>query len=182
MKNFTRALLLVVAVAVIAPSFAVASDAGPPSAAAVVKADAGAHAAVPSVHPGAEAVVATGAQTPAAKVEADPAGSARELVAAIRGGNWRYVAALALAFMMFLLSRVRDKVKWFKGDRGGAILVGILAVAGALSTALASSGPIDWRLLLGAAGVMWTAVGGYTWLKRLIWPADKKLTADKSGQ
>lgn len=111
--------------------------------------------------------------TPAEKVEQDPVGSAGELVGAIRSGQWRLVAALLLGFLMFALSKARDNTSWFRGDRGGAILVGILAVGGALSTSLLSSGPIDWRLFVGSLGVMWTAVGGYTWAKRLIWPQDK---------
>jgi hypothetical protein len=102
----------------------------------------------------------------------DPIGALLSLVEAVRGGQWRLVASLALGLLMFGLAKVRDKVKWFSGDRGGAVLVGVLALAGALSTALASDASIDWRLFLGAAGVMWTAVGGYTWIKRLIWPQD----------
>lgn len=115
---------------------------------------------------------AEGSISPVEAAEADPLGTAGDLVSAVREGNWRLVASLALALLMFGLSKVRDKIKWFKGDRGGAVLVGILGLAGAVATALAGDGPLDWKLLLGALGVTWTAVGGYTWVKRLIWPAD----------
>jgi len=106
-------------------------------------------------------------------VEEDPLGEAAEVVKAIKGGNWRMVAAGLLAFLMMALGKIRGKVKWFDGDRGGAVLVGILGFGGALSTALASGVALDFQLLIGTFGVVFTAVGGYTWIKRLIWPQDK---------
>ena len=111
--------------------------------------------------------------TPVEKAEEDPLGEAAEVVNAIKSGNWRMAAAGLLAFLMLGLGKVRHKVKWFDGDRGGAVLVGILGFGGALSTALASGVALDLQLFIGAFGVVFTAVGGYTWLKRLIWPQDK---------
>jgi hypothetical protein len=112
------------------------------------------------------------ADSPPNQPASDPLTTLGKLVDSVRGGQWRHAASLALILVMLALGKVRGKLKWFKGDRGGAVLVGILALAGALSTALASDAALDWRLFLGAAGVMWTAVGGYTWAKRLIWPKD----------
>jgi hypothetical protein len=116
---------------------------------------------------------------PPASAEQDPIGAIETLVRDIRAGNWRYAAAGLLALAMLALARVRDKVAWFRGDRGGAILVAVLALAGALSTSLATETAIDWRMFLAAAGVMWTAVGGVTWAKRLIRPKD---TADPGNR
>ena len=48
----------------------------------------------------------------------------------------------------------------------------VLALGGASSTALLTPAELDWRLLLGAIGVAWTAAGGVQWAKRLIWPKD----------
>lgn len=112
------------------------------------------------------------AESPADTVEADPAGALVSFVESVRAGNWRGVAALVLGALMLVLGKVRDKISWFRGDRGGAILVMVLALAGTLSTALASSADLDSRLFAGAAGLAWTAVGGYTWFKRLVWPQD----------
>lgn len=124
----------------------------------------------------ADAGPATAAPAPAAgPVEATPTAEpevmTEDLIKAVRTGQWRMAASLALGLLMLLLSKIRDKVKWFRGDRGGAVLVAVLAFGGALSTALASSAPLDWKLFLGTLGVMWTAVGGYSWIKKLIWPA-----------
>lgn len=120
---------------------------------------------------------------PAAEVEADPVGSLQLLVSAIKAGQWRFVVALLIAFVMFFSSKiwpVREKFEWFKGDRGGAILVMLLSLGAAVSAALASSAALDWKLFVGAIGVCWTAVGGVQWLKRLIWPKDSA-DADAAG-
>jgi hypothetical protein len=106
-------------------------------------------------------------------VEADVGSALGELVSAAKSGNWRYVLALSLSLLLVVFAKLRDKVKWFRGDRGGAIAVMVLSIGGALATALASDASIDFKLFLGAAGIAWTAVGGYTWVKRLIWPKDK---------
>jgi len=112
-------------------------------------------------------------ETPAPPtVEEDPMGAVERLIGHVRAGEWRMVAALILAFVMLALAKVRDRIRWFKGDRGGAVLVMLLALGGALSAALATDAAVDWRLFLGAVGVAWTAAGGFTWFKRLIWPKD----------
>lgn len=112
-------------------------------------------------------------EAPVVDVEADPVGAAERLIGHIKAGEWRLVASLILAFLMFGLAKVRDRVPWFRGDRGGAILVMVLALGGSMAAALASEVALDWRLFLGAVGVAWTAAGGYTWFRRLIWPKDK---------
>lgn len=114
--------------------------------------------------------------TPAEKAEEDPVGTAVDMVKDVRAGNWREAAVGALALLMFGLVRAREKTKWFKGDRGGAILVMALALAGTFSVAFASSAPMGWPLVLGAATAAWTAAGAVSWFKRMFWPKDKKPT------
>ena len=140
-----------------APAPALAQDAGALAAPAAAPAPAAEAAEAPDL---------------AERAEADPLAVGLELVDAVRKGNWRLAIALGLALLMVLGAKARDKVKWFRGDRGGALLVMGLSLAGALATALASDAALDWKLFLGAAGVAWTAVGGYTWFKRLVWPKD----------
>jgi len=127
----------------------------------------------PAAPEAAEAPAEPAKATPVEAAEKDPLGEAAEVVNAIKSGNWRMAAAGLLAFLMLGLGKIRGKVKWFDGDRGGAVLVGILGFGGGLSTALASGVALDFQLFLGAFGVVFTAVGGYTWIKRLIWPQDK---------
>ena len=115
--------------------------------------------------------------SPAPASEADPVGILFQIINDVRTGNWRLVAAGGLALLMLVLTKLRDKVRWFKGDRGGAVLVMLLSLGGALSTALFSSAELDLKLFLGAAGIAWTAVGGYTWLKKLLWPGDAEPAA-----
>jgi hypothetical protein len=119
----------------------------------------------------ATAAPATVSAAPPAKATEDPLGSLAALVRAIKTGDYRMAAALALALVMVALSKVRDKTKLFAGDRGGAILAAILGFAGALSTAIAAGAPIDLKLFTAAVQVTFIAVGGYTWIKRLWKPS-----------
>lgn len=96
-----------------------------------------------------------------------------KIVDAATSGNWRLVAALALVIAMAVLGKLRSKIPFLAGDRGGAILVMVLALGGGLSTALMSDVPINANLFLGVVGTAFTAVGGFTWVKRLLKPADK---------
>lgn len=102
----------------------------------------------------------------------DPVEAAGQIVVDVKSGNWRMVAAGVLSLVMFALARIRGKFRWTRGDRGGAILVMGLSLAGGLATALSTGVSLDWRLLVGVLGAAWTAVGGYTWAKQLIWPRD----------
>ena len=108
------------------------------------------------------------------KAEEDPVGLAAEVVQDVRTGDWRHAIAGILVIVMLGLSKakVREKVKWFKGDRGGAALVLALGIGGGAVTALYAEGPLDWRLFAGALSGSFTAAGIYTVFKRLFWPKD----------
>ena len=116
--------------------------------------------------------VAADAPAPVVDVEGDPIGSIEQFVAAVRSGNWKIVGAIALALLMFALAKVRNRIAFFRGDRGGALLVAVLGLAGGFSAALSSGAEIDWKLVAGIIMTTWTAVGGVTWVKRLVWPKD----------
>ena len=126
----------------------------------------------------AAAVVENPATTDATTPDLDPIDVAGKVVADARSGDWRHAASGLLFLAMLGLGKYRDKVSWFKGDRGGAVLVAVLGLAGGLGTALASDAPLDWRLFIGAVGVVWTAVGGVTWVKQILWPRDKASSSD----
>ncbi len=170
-------ILLVLAV-IFACGTAIAADAGPTADTPdpkITDSNAKPAKAAPEEGSGEPPPAGGEAKTPAEQVEDDPLGSAAAFVNAIRKGNWRMAAALALALLMFGLSKakIREKLKIFDGDRGGAILVMVLALAGAGSTTLATGAPLDWKLAVTVIGIAWTAVGGYTWIKQMIKPRDK---------
>jgi hypothetical protein len=102
-------------------------------------------------------------------------GTVEQIVRDARKGAWRAVAVGALALLMGLLNWLgREKFKWFGGDRGGAVLVMLLSMGGALTTALATDVPVDWKLFLGAVLVAWGASGGVKWVRQIVSPADQK--------
>lgn len=145
-------------------TMALAADAG----AATVAVQDAAPAATPEPAPDPVPAEAT-----APDLEGDPVGALTSFIDAIKARNWAMVASLVLALAMLVLVKVRDKIKWFKGDRGGALLVMLLGLLGGFSTALAAPGAtIDWRLVVGVVMAVWTAVGGVQWSKRVIWPKD----------
>jgi len=110
---------------------------------------------------------------PPEEVEKDPIGAVQSVITAWKEKNWKMLVSLVLAFLMLALAKVREQ-SWspFKGDRGGAILVAILGLAGGFIAALQSGASIDFKLILGTMGAVWMAVGGVTWVKRIIWPKD----------
>ncbi len=96
-----------------------------------------------------------------------------DFIALVREGDWRLVTGFVLMAAMLGLNKVRGRVSFFRGDRGGAILVLVLALAGSISAALFSDAGLDASLIVGAVSTAFTAAGGYTLIKRIIWPKDK---------
>jgi len=127
----------------------------------------------PPIAVGSDSAVTPAAGTPGAKAQQDPVATATQIAHDIRDGasGARYAIAGALALLM--VGGIRWGGKLFgKNDRDKSIVVMILAMLGTLSTALASSTPITPSLLFGAVSIAFMAVGGRTWLSRVLWPAD----------
>jgi ABC-type transport system substrate-binding protein len=147
-----------------APAAARTSDAGPATAVTVTP------TAPVVVDPAAGTVTPT-AGTAAGSAAADPSSTAKQVVRDVRGGNWRLAAAGVLLLLM--TAGVRWGGKLFgKSDRGKAIAVMVLSLLAALGTSLGTSMPLDYKLISGAVGVAWLAVGGRQWLSRFLWPRD----------
>lgn len=111
----------------------------------------------------------------AAAAQADPAGAAGEVLKDLVHRDWRQAASGAVFLMMGLLARLRPRLPWFKGDRGGALLLLLVSLLGGLGTALAAQASVlsGWFLL----GSLWTAVGAaglHAITTRLLWPKDGK--------
>jgi hypothetical protein len=113
----------------------------------------------------------------AEEIAEDPVGALTQLVEAVRTGQWRMAAAVALSLLMFGWNWLR-KTDWLKSkidlskDRAGAISVLALAVAGGLLTSLAADAPLDYKMVLGG---LWTAVeaaGLFVLIKKIWKPAD----------
>lgn len=105
------------------------------------------------------------------QVTADPVGTAAKVYAAIKGGQWRLLAALLLAGIMVL--GIKFDVRVFGvTDRGKAIAVMTLAMLGTLSAVLAGVLPMSGQLFIGAGTVALTAVGGRKWIASVLWPQD----------
>lgn len=102
---------------------------------------------------------------------ADPVGFATSLYEAVRSGRWALVAGALLIGVTFAVRRwVLGGWAWAQTDRGGVVLAGLLALAGALANAtLAGTWP-DGKALLAALQVALVAMGGYAGLRKLAWP------------
>lgn len=92
-------------------------------------------------------------------------------VKSVQEGNWKLAISGVLFLLMFVLRAI--KLPILQGDRGGAISVMVFALLGAFGTALASGAPITLGLITGAVTIAFTAVGGFTWVKRVWKPRDK---------
>lgn len=171
MTKWLVLMILGMTSALVAPVLAAQEvDAGPPKVASVVS-DAGSQVNTP------------------VPVVVPPEGHEIDTIAGIvahaRDGKWLIVIGLVLSLVVTGLKYLAKwgGVSWFGTDRGGAVLVALTSVFGALSTS-AIAGKVDWTTFVAALAVTWSAVGGYSWLKKLIWPADKKpaeLPAAKTG-
>lgn len=100
------------------------------------------------------------------------------LVDSLKDGDHRLALAAGLVALMSVLKKLRDRVPFFRGKRGGAALLMALSLGGALVAALQGSEPISMELLLTAVSTAFTAAGGYTWVKRMLWPKDKEKNAE----
>lgn len=100
---------------------------------------------------------------------------ARELFAAVMGGQWALVAALALVATVFVLRKyVSPKVPFLASDAGGVLLAFVGSAAGGMATAFAAGQPFTWALLLKVVQVAFLAMGGFAALKKFLAPLAAK--------
>lgn len=106
--------------------------------------------------------------SPIADSEGDLIGT---IITSIQSGNYRLLVAAVLSLLMLLAKRFKVReLSIFAGDRGGAILVMLMALAGAFATILATPVQLSLNTILSAVSIAFTAVGGFTWIKRVISP------------
>jgi hypothetical protein len=95
-----------------------------------------------------------------------------ELLPSLVSGDGRTIAAGMLSLLVFALASARDRVAWLRGDRGGVVFVFALALIGALIAALRSDVRVTLALFVSAFEIALIAIGGYTGIRRFIWPKD----------
>lgn len=99
----------------------------------------------------------------------DPGGFLNALYDAIKTKNLRVVVACGIVALVFVTRRWGSRwVPWFKTGRGGAVLVISVGVLGGVVTALGSSSPLGFQMLIDGAVMGFTAAGGWTVIKHLL--------------
>lgn len=143
------------------------ADAGP-----VIDAGAAIDAAAAPVNVAADA----GAAAETIKdVGEDPVGFAKDTYDAVKSGQWWLLASLIVVAITFVARKWGAKViPWLKTDRGGTVLAFAVAFLGGLAHAVAAEGSPSWEMLQTSLKVALGAVGGYTGLRKTLFPSDKK--------
>jgi len=97
---------------------------------------------------------------------------------AAKSRNWMLLIALGLIALVFMVrtygvERV-ERLKWFKTDRGGTVLVLVLAMAVSVANSLLGGAEPSVQVLLDGAYFGMLAIGGFVGFRKLVNPSDKK--------
>lgn len=112
----------------------------------------------------------------------DPAGFAKDTYDAVKSGQWWLLASLIVIAATFVARKWGAKViPWLKTDRGGTVLAFSVAFLGGLAHAVAAEGSPSWEMLQTSLKVALGAVGGYTGLRKTLFPKDKPKAAPKAS-
>lgn len=105
---------------------------------------------------------------------------ARLVLDAVQSRNYALIVALAVVLVVFLLRKFGgSRLPFLRTDRGGALLVLGVSVAGAVANALAAGAPFSGALMLTAVRVALTAAGGFTLVKRLVFGGPEIAQAER---
>jgi hypothetical protein len=115
----------------------------------------------------------SGSSAPIPDPDSNPGDFLEQSFAALRSGNWTIVAAFALIGVTWVARKpwALGRIKFLSTDRGGVVLALSVSLIGGFAHALAATGKLPDLTTLKA--ILTTAVagmGGYTALKRLVWP------------
>lgn len=83
-----------------------------------------------------------------------------------------------VSMLMLGITKVRGEIT----DRSGALGVAGLALFGGVSSSVVGGTPLDPKLVEATLAVLLTAVGGYTFVKKLAFPSDKVPPKVVSGE
>lgn len=94
---------------------------------------------------------------------------ARLAFEAVTQRNWALVAALAVIAIVYVLRRFGGtRFPFLRTDRGGALLVLLVALAGAVGNVLLAGTPFTVAVLVHVLVVALSAAGGFNLLKKLL--------------
>jgi hypothetical protein len=101
---------------------------------------------------------------------------------AVQSGNYSLVAALGVIAAVYALRRFGGgRIPFLATDRGGALLVIITSVAGALATAFAAGTAVSLPLVISALVVALKAAGGFSLAKKLLFGDKSIAQAEDAG-
>ncbi|TQF09182.1 hypothetical protein FJV41_45945 [Myxococcus llanfairpwllgwyngyllgogerychwyrndrobwllllantysiliogogogochensis] len=108
---------------------------------------------------------------------------AQLLLDAVTSRNYALLAALVVVLLVYLLRKFGGAfIPFLRTDRGGAVLVLGVSLAGAVANALAAGAPFSLALLVTALKVALTAAGGFTVIKRLVFGTPAIERAGQAGE
>lgn len=101
---------------------------------------------------------------------------AENILNAVTTSNWKAAAVLVLCGLVWLVRKYAPKIHGKTGallnsDRGGVLTVLAMGMLGAIGTALLAHKPVNVALLKTALSVAVMAAGGWTMVKRTLFPA-----------
>jgi hypothetical protein len=119
-------------------------------------------------------------------------GFALEAYEKVKGGKWREFAAMLVILIVFVSRKwglkILDKVgldkasSWLSStDRGGVVLVALVAGLGAVANALYAGAAVDLELFKTAGLIMVEAIGGFVGVKKFLFPSDEKEVAEEGA-
>jgi hypothetical protein len=132
---------------------------------------------VPASQPAVEEVAASVA--PAAPVivtpDQDPGAFAKQAQDALQNKNLRLLAALAVILLVWLCrTALKGKIPWLATNRGSALLALLWSFGVTFAAVFASNAPVGLQALVNATVLAMTSAGGWTLVKKIVAPSDKK--------
>ena len=95
---------------------------------------------------------------------------------AAHDGQWRLVIAVALLIAVMAVRRYSSHLPgkidaWLKSDAGAVSFTWLASGLASVVTTLMSGHHLGWDALTSAVGVATSAAGGYTAIRKALWPA-----------
>jgi hypothetical protein len=111
------------------------------------------------------------AQAPAVPDPSDLGAFLKQVVSAAAAGQWKILAGLAIVALVWAIRRYGAKVWPFLAtDSGGAWVVFVTGVLGAVGASLYAGQGFSWATLAVGVGLAWTAGGAWSGVRKMLRP------------